>query len=232
VNSLYSQQGYSKVWICPRVGVTIPTGDYSGSLSDYYLGKAYGLKAGINFGVELSIPLPHMCLDLGVNYSTLGNSGSANTSSSDNIDLKQKLLIVNIGASYFPHLIHSDYFNPFFGINFLYTNIYGSVNFTGFQNVPDGSYDMQTDDRFGIGFKIGNDFQLGFGGGIEIELDYNIINAFGNNFNSGGNNGRIGSYQFLNDDKDPFYDAVDPNHPISKSRTISVIQLIFGFYIR
>jgi hypothetical protein len=217
--------------IQPTVGVTVPTSNYSGSLSDYYSGNAYGLKPGINYGLVFSLPIgiQHTILDLGVNYSTLENSGSVYFSN-DNIDLKQNLLTVYIGASYFPYPNQSDALHPYFGINFLYTNINGSVSFTQVQNVTDGSYDMSTDDRFGIGFKFGNSFSVGDRSGVEIEFDYNIINAFGKKFNSGGNSSRIGSYQSLNDDRDPFYSPGDIDHPISKSRMISVIQLTIGYY--
>jgi len=227
VSSLYSQ-----LFIQPTVGVTIPTADYSGSISDYYSGKAYGLKPGINFALVFSInpSIPHVNLDFGISYSVLKNSGSANPSSNGNIDLKQNLLTVFAGPIYYFLSNQSAALHPYFGISFLYTNIDGSVTFSRVQNVPDGSYDMKTDDRFGIGFMLGNDFPIGENNGITIEFDYNIINAFGKNFNNGGNTGRIGSYQSLNDDKDPFYSSGDPNHPISKSRSISVFQLNIGYY--
>ena len=46
--SLFSQVSFSAG---PTIGVTIPSGDYSGTTIDYYNGVKYGLGTGINFGV-------------------------------------------------------------------------------------------------------------------------------------------------------------------------------------
>jgi hypothetical protein len=225
---------FSQLWIQPVVGLTVPMSDYSGSIPDYYQGKSFGLSPGVNFGLCFSVNsgIPHLNLDFGVNYSILKNSGSsATTTLNDYIELKQNLLIIYAGPTYFflhtPH--QSNLLHPYFGVNLLYSNIFGSVTFARVQNVPDGSYDMQTADRLGIGFKIGNNFELGTGVGLEIEFSYNLINAFSKSY-SGGSSGRINTYQSLNDDRDPFYSPGSIEHPVSNSRSISVFQMNLGFY--
>ena len=224
---------FSQLWIQPVVGLTVPMSDYSGSITDYYQGKSFGLNPGVNFGLCFTINpgTAHLNIDFGANYSMLKNSGSALTTSGDYIDLKQNLLMIYVGPTYF--FLHtpnqSNLLHPYFGVNILYSNIFGSVTFARVQNVPDGSYDMQTADRLGIGFKIGNNFELGTGVGLGIEFSYNLINAFSKSY-SGGSSGRINSYQSLNDDRDPFYSPGSTEHPVSGNRSISVFQMNLGFY--
>jgi len=221
--SIYSQFG-----IRPSIGLSIPASDYSGTLSDYYSGKAYGLSSGLNLGLamELGTKVYGFTLVGSMNYSMLKSSGSPSPSSTGNIDLKQNLFTFTAGPTYYLPLAKDSKIEPYFGINLLYTFISGSVTFTGVKDITNGGYDMQTASRLGIGIKLGTQYNLAQYTFLNIEFNYNFINAFSKNY-GGGDAGRIGSYQSLNDDKDPSY-SPGSSHPIGQSRAISVFLLNMG----
>src|SRR5258706_9776368 len=72
--SVYSQAKFS---IGPELGLTMPTGDYSGSTIDYYNGTSYGLGSGINFGAVFKASLPLISVRVAANYVSLKNTGNS-----------------------------------------------------------------------------------------------------------------------------------------------------------
>src|ERR1051325_2230322 len=83
----------------PSVGVTIPSGDYSGTTLEYYSGTKFGLSTGINFGAVFKAKLPVITIKASLNYSSLKNSGNSEPGQGS-VDLKQNVLIIGIGPQF------------------------------------------------------------------------------------------------------------------------------------
>jgi opacity protein-like surface antigen len=226
---LYSQTGFS---IGPSVGVTIPSGDYSGTTVDYYNGAKYGLGSGVNFGVVFKARLPVLNIRAAVNYSSLSNSGNSETDRPQSfIEVKHNLLMLSAGPE-FKFNIPASSLTPYAGADLIFTSISGESRFDEAARVDDGTYTMNGSSRLGIGLGAGAEIAIGNKFGIDICLRYNLINLIGKKFEELPSDERVDSYVNLNDEQDPNY-SVDPNkHPINNSRSISTLQFNLAFLFR
>ncbi|HEY3252171.1 MAG TPA: outer membrane beta-barrel protein [Ignavibacteria bacterium] len=211
----------------PTVGMTLPSGDYSGTTIDYYNGTKYGLGSGVNFGAVLKAGFSVVTIKASLNFSSLSNSGNSEPGQGS-VNVKQKLFMIGIGPE-FGFSLKGSPVKPYAGIDLLFTSFSGETSFQGVSKVPSGTYSMSSSSRTGIGFGIGAEFSVAKKYALDLNIKYNMLNLMGKDFTGGPD--RINSYLALNDEKDPLYP--DDKHPIGSSRSISVIQFnlafLFGF---
>jgi opacity protein-like surface antigen len=228
-NTAYSQ----KFRLGPMIGLTAPTGDYSGTTMDYYAGTRYGMSSGINFGVLFKTGVGPFNLRVSGIYAPLNNSGQAEPSEGF-IDVKSDLLTFSVGPEFELTSIPAPV-KPYLGVDLLISSIGGRTTFSDVDFVPDGSFDMQSATRIGLGFGAGFEYGIGATGVLDVGIRYNLVNLFGKKFEDVNptETRRLDSYLSLNDDPDPLAGSPNSIHPISTSRSISVIQIdvayLFGF---
>ncbi|HEX2787530.1 MAG TPA: outer membrane beta-barrel protein [Ignavibacteria bacterium] len=227
-NTAYSQ----KFRLGPIIGLTAPTGDYSGTTMEYYAGTRYGMNSGVNFGALFKAGMGPFNLRVSATYAPLSNTGQAEPGEGF-IDVKSDLLSFSIGPEFELTSIPTS-IKPYLGADLLISSISGRTTFTDADFIPDGTYDMQSATRIGLG--LGGGFEYGLGTGVlDIGIRYNLINLFGKKFEDVNPTAtrRLDSYLSLNDDPDPLAGSPTSVHPISTSRSISVIQVnvsyLFGF---
>lgn len=228
----YSQLGIG-IKIGPTIGLTAPTSDYGGETTDFYNGTKYGLKSGVGFGGVAKVTFGPLNGRLSVNYSSLSNSGVADaTSNNSTVEVKNKILMFTIGTE-FGFGIPFSPVKPYAGIDILFSNFSGSVNFQGTPRVTSAERDITSASRTGLGFAVGS--EINFKNiTVDISLRYNLHNLFGKEYTVVTPENRTNAYTNLNDAGDPsFSNATNSDHPVADSRSISTIQLqlgiLFGF---
>jgi opacity protein-like surface antigen len=234
--ALFVQTGQSQIKFSlgPSLGLTLPTGDYSGTTIDYYNGAKYGLSSGINIGAVVKAKLPNIIrIRVAGNYSSLKNSGNSEPDKPESfVEVKQTVFMLSVGPE-FTFGVPKSMITPYAGIDLLMTSFSGETTFRGVSRVPSGTYSMSSATRLGIGIGGGVEISFAKVHAIDIGLRYNLMNLIGKKFEELPSDARVDSYVNLNDDQDANY-AVDPNeHPISNSRSISDFQInvafLFGF---
>ncbi|NOS83856.1 MAG: porin family protein [Ignavibacteria bacterium] len=225
----FSQVGFS---LGPSFGVTIPSGDYSGTTIDYYNGAKYGLGTGINFGVIFKANLPVLNIRAAINYSSLSNSGNSEADKPNSfVEVKQNLLMISVGPE-FRFNLPSSPVTPYGGADLIFSSIGGETKFQGVSRVETGTYSLNNSSRIGIGIGAGAEISFGKKYAIDLGIRYNLINLIGKKFEELPTDKREDSYVNLNDEQDPNY-SVDPNdHPINNSRSISTLQFNLAFLFR
>ncbi len=213
----------------PSLGITIPTGDYSGTTLDYYAGTKYGLSSGINFGAVFKAKFPILSLKVSLNYSPLKNTGNSEPGQGS-VEVKQNLFIIGIGPE-FSFNIPASPIKPYVGIDLLLTSFSGETTFQGVARVPSGTYSIASATRTGLGLGAGAEFSFGKKYALDFGIKYSLLNLMGKDFTGGSD--RINSYTSLNDASDPLYTASNDEHFIVSNRSISVLQFnlafLFGF---
>lgn len=218
-----------KISVGPSLGLTIPSGDYSGTTIDFYNGAKYGLGSGINFGVVFKAKLPVLRIRAAINYSSLSNSGNSETDKPNSfVEVKQSLLIFSAGPE-FGFNVPSSPITPYAGIDLLFSSLSGETSFQGVSRVPSGTYSMSGATRIGIGLGAGAEFHFGKKYSLDLGLRYNLINLLGKKFEELPSNERVDSYVNINDEQDPNYAADPDKHPIRTNRSISALQLNLAF---
>ena len=227
VSQSISQIKYS---IGPFIGVTIPTGDYSGTTIDYYEGIHYGLSSGIDIGALLKIKLPVLAIRISAGYSPLKNTGVAVIDHPDSyIEVKQSLFTISAGPE-FQFNIPQSPIKPYAGIDLLLTSFSGETTFINVPKVDPGTFSMSSTTRIGLGLGVGSEFGLGKKYSLDLGLRYNIHNLFGKTITS--SDSRVTSYLYLNDQADPLY-PIDPNHhPILSNRSISTLNIYLALLFK
>jgi opacity protein-like surface antigen len=225
----YQSFSQVKLSLGPSVGLTLPTGDYSGTTIDYYNGAKYGLSSGFNFGVIFKIGLPVLSIRTGINYSALSNSGNSEPDKPNSfVEIKHSMFMIFAGPE-FHFKIPSSPVLPYAGADLLFTSISGETQFQGVSRVETGTYDMNSASRLGVGIGAGIEYSFGKKYALDLGFRYNFINLIGKKFEELPSDKREDSYVNLNDEQDPNY-AVDPDkHPISNSRSISTFQVNLAF---
>ncbi|HRE39967.1 MAG TPA: outer membrane beta-barrel protein [Ignavibacteria bacterium] len=229
VLTLKSQSNAQNLYIGPTVGITAPTGDYSGTTMEYYSGTKYGLSTGFNIGALLKSNIGPFILRGSANYSFLNNSGSAEPNDGF-IEHKSNIFTLSAGPEFVLTSVPTS-IKPYLGADILLSFISGRSTFSSVDFVPDGTFDMQSAARLGLGFGAGFEYSLGAGNILDISIRYNLVNLIGKEFNdvTPSENRRLDSYLSLNDDRDP----VNPNdinrHPIGSSRSISTFQFNISY---
>lgn len=229
VQSINAQVGFS---VGPLVGMNAPSGDYGGTTIDYYNGVKYGLGTGINFGVLFKAKLPVLRIRAAITYSSLSNSGNSETDKPNSfVEVKQNLFMVSAGPE-FGFKIPASTILPYAGLDILFTSIGGETKFQGVARVNSGNtatYSLNSASRLGIGLGAGAEIKFGKKYALDLGIRYNLVNLLGKKFEELPSDKREDSYVNLNDDQDPNY-SVDPNdHPISNSRSISLLQVNLSF---
>lgn len=231
-HTAYSQLGIG-IKIGPSIGMTAPAGDYSGETTDFYNGTKYGLKSGVGFGGIAKITLGPLNGRVSVNYSSLSNNGKADaTSGPSTVEVKNKILMFTIGTE-FGFGIPFSPVKPYAGIDILFSNFSGSVNFQSTSQVPSGERDISSASRTGLGLAVGTEINFK-SVTVDLSLRYNLHNLFSKEYTGPNSTQRIDAYTSLNDAGDPNYsNAQNTNHPVAGNRSISTIQLqrgiLFGF---
>lgn len=225
INKSFSQSLY----LGPTVGITSPSGDYSGSTMEYYAGSKYGLSTGFNLGVLLKTNTGPFMLRGSANYSSLKNSGSAEPGDGF-IEHKSNIFTLSAGPEFY---LTSDPapLKPYLGADVLLSFISGRSTFSSVDFVPDGTFDMQSATRIGLGLGAGFEYSIGSGNILDVSIRYNFVNLIGKEFNDGtpSENRRLDSYLSLNDDKDPVNPSDINRHPIGTSRSINTFQINISY---
>jgi opacity protein-like surface antigen len=233
---LSSTVSYSqlKIVLGPTIGYTLPTGDYSGSTSDFYNGTKYGLGSNINFGAMGKLSLGPINFNLTAIYTPMSNTGVADlTKPNSTVEISQHLFTIGIGSQ-FSFGVPLSPVKPYIGFDILFSTISGSYKFQGDpSDVPSSIIDMSTATRTGLGIAAGLEFKL-MSTSLDLSLRYNMINLFSKSYEGSlTSSNREESYRFLNDAKDPNYTSGDKKHPIGSNRSITTVQLqlgiLFGF---
>lgn len=211
-----------------NLGATVPTGDYSGTMADFYSGTKYGLSTGFNIGGYASLITPIISGRVSLNYTHLKNDGNPPPSEGGGtIELTHNIFTIGIGPQYnIP--IPSSPVKPFIVAELLIISIGGETKFQGVSSVPSGTYTISSATRLGFGITGGLNYDFG-NYGISIQAKYNLLNLSGKEFKSDDPTKRISSYTNLNDEKDPLYTTGSNVHIIGTSRNISTLQLNVGF---
>lgn len=228
-----SVQSQISIKLGPQLGLTSPTMDYSGDAKDFYTGTKYGLRSGLHYGVMGKVQLGPLNGRLSLSYSSLDNNGPTGEPNST-VEIKNNLFMFTLGTE-FGFGIPMSPVKPYAGIDILFTTISGSFNFSGStpNGLSGGTKNIESASRTGLGFSIGSEIGFGRQFTLDLSLRYNLINLFGKEYTPSANNSKTDVYAFLNDAKDPNFNANDPKHPIANDRSITTIQinaaLLFGF---
>jgi opacity protein-like surface antigen len=218
----------------PMVGLTAPTGDYAGNTMEYYSGTKYGMNSGVNFGAIFKTGIGPFNLRISGSYAPLSNSGIAEPGEGF-IETKSDMLIFSAGPE-FDLAIPFSPIKPYLGVDLLFSSISGRTTFSDVDFIPDGTYDMQSATRVGLGFGAGLEYGIGASNVLDISFRYNLVNLFGKEYRDAtpSDTRRLDAYLSLNDDADPLAGTSPVSaHPITTSRSISVFQIdvafLFGF---
>jgi opacity protein-like surface antigen len=223
-------QSLLSLQIGPTAGVTVPTGDYSGTVNDFYNGTKYGMSTGANFGALAKINTPIISGKAFVAYTML--SSSDNLTVGGSMETKHHIVTFGIGPEYKLGLPMIP-FRPYFDAMLLVSSVSGSLTTKSIPQLPSNTYDFDTETRTGLSVGVGSEFTLSPQFNLDINVRYNIFNMIGKKFNQGQYQ-KIDSYNSLNDDADPL-SAVSTDHPVKSSRNMSAIQIsvsvLFGLGI-
>ena len=223
-------QSQVKFSLGPSLGLTLPTGDYSGTTIDYYNGVKYGLSSGVNFGAVVKVKLPNIIrIRIAGSIASLKNSGNSEPNSPESfVEVKQTVFMLSAGPE-FTFGVPKSMITPYAGIDLLMTSFSGESTFRGVSRVPSGTYSMSSAYRIGIGIGAGVEIAFAKVHAVDVGVRYNLMNLIGKKFVDLTSDERIDSYVNLNDDQDPNY-AVNPDkHPVSNSRSISDFQINVAF---
>jgi hypothetical protein len=117
--------------------------------------------------------------------------------------------------------------SPYLGIDFLISSFTGETIFTNVSLVENGTYEMASATRTGLGFGAGVKIGLGKKYSMDVNIRYNLHNLFGKSYTGGDQ--RSSSYTSLNDEADPSSSADPINHPIAEDRSVETVQFNLAF---
>lgn len=209
--------------IGPNIGIATPTGDFAGSVNDFYLGTKYGLKTGFNIGGSAKLNLLLLSGRIDLNYSFVSNNGNL-TSSNGSVDTKQNIFSLGIGPEY-KLAIPMSPIKPYASVELLFSTISGETTFHGAAQVSSNTLKLASVTRTGVSLILGSEIDFK-AWALDLNVRYNVHNLFGKKFDPYHNSDRTNSYTALNDDGDPNYDG--STHPISTSRSITTVMLNVG----
>jgi hypothetical protein len=212
-------------------GVTLPTAEYAGSITDFYDGTKYGFGSGFNLHAKARLGLIGWRFTGEVDYSSLSRKGDIGQGLG-NADISQKVLAFRVGPEFYLGVPLAPV-TPYIGANVALNNLSGQVQFQGVSKVPSGTYDVTSATRIGFGFNGGLLFNLGTFTSLDLGFSYDMLNATGKSWTVGSSSTtqRLDSYQALNDAKDPIYRAGDDKHFIGSTRNINEFQVTATFMV-
>jgi hypothetical protein len=213
-------------------GMVSPLADYSGSTTDYYSGKNYGLSSGYNLHMKARLGLLALNVFAQIDYSSLSNEGESEPGKGK-VELIQNVLSIKAGPEFslgLPLIPIKPYLNVFI----LFNSFGGETKFNGVAKVPSGTYKLEPASRIGAGGGFGAIINLGPMTKLDLSIQYNMLNLFGKTWEDANpaKDQRLDSYLSLNDEKDPLINLDGNEHFISTARTINTLQitaaLMFG----
>ncbi len=204
-------------------GYSIPSGDYGGTVSDFYKGTKYGMKSGVNFHGKARVGILFLNAFGEVGYSTFSGDGNI-LPGNGTIKNSQKIVSIKLGPE-FPINIPLSPITPYVQ-GFVALNTFsGEVEFKGVAGVPTSKKDLASASRVGLGAGVGVMFSLG-GLKLDANIQYHLLNIAGKEYkiDNATSHTLLDNYTNLNDDKD-ILAGTTPDHFISNSRAISAIEL-------
>ena len=183
-----AQVGFS---IGPNIGIASPTGNYSGTVDDFYNGSKYGLGTGVNIGLCAKVYVLFISGRADISYSWLKNSGNL-ASSNGSAVTKQNVFTFGIGPEY-SISIHMSPIKPYASIELLFSTFSGESTFSGVSGVQSSTITLSSASRTGIGLIAGAEFKLA-AFSLDLNVRYSLLNLLGKTFNSYGYNDRTNSY--------------------------------------
>lgn len=205
------------------LGYSVPTGDYGGSVADFYNGTKYGMKSGINFHGKARVGILFLNAFGEVGYTTFSGDGDISQSGAGTVKNSQKIISMKIGPEFpinIPLSPITPYVQGFVSLN----SFSGDVEFTGTSVVPAGKSDLASATRIGLGGGVGVMFSLG-GLKLDANIQYHLLNLAGKEYKIENvtSHTLLDNYTSLNDDKDALA-GTTTDHFISNSRGISAIE--------
>lgn len=204
------------------LGYSIPTGDYGGSVTDFYNGTKYGMKSGINFHGKARVGILFLNAFGEVGYTIFSGDGDVQ-SGGGTIKNSQKIISMKIGPE-FPIKIPLSPITPYVQ-GFVALNTFsGDVEFTNVTGVSNGKKDLASAIRLGLGAGVGVMFSLG-GLKLDANIQYHLLNLAGKEYKIDNvtSHTLLDNYTSLNDDKDPLA-GTTTTHIISNSRGITAME--------
>jgi opacity protein-like surface antigen len=205
------------------IGYSVPTGDYTGSTTDYYAGTKYGMSSGFNLHAKARLGLLFINAFGELDYTSFSSGKGDAEPGQGTVDVSNKIVSIKIGPE-FPISIPMSPISPYLQGFVSFNSISGNVEFQGVSNVPSGSYDIASATRVGIGAGAGVTFTVG-GLKLDANIQYHLINLTGKEYKieTVTSHERLDNYTSLNDSKDPAYNAT-VGHFIADDRGISAIE--------
>jgi len=212
-------------------GYVIPSGDYGGSIQDFYLGTKYGLSSGYNFHLKAKASVFTFAVKGEIEYSSFSNKEEWEPDKEE--EVMQKILSFKVGPEYrfdIPLMPFTPYADAYVSLN----SISGSFQFKSRPDgLPSDKIDMESTTRIGLGFGGGAEITIGPMMFLDLGIHYNLVNLLGKEYKTLDNANRIDAYKYLNDDKDPFYGVDEDENIVSDSRSINNLQftatILIGF---
>ncbi len=213
-------------------GMVSPLADYSGSTSEFYSGKNYGLSSGYILHAKARLGLLAINVFAQIDYSSLSNEGESEPGKGK-VELSQNVISIKAGPEFslgLPLIPIKPYLNAFISFN----SFSGETKFNGVAKVPSGTHKLEPASRIGAGGGIGAIINFGPMMRLDLGIQYNMLNLFGKTWEDANpaKDQRLDSYLSLNDEKDPSINMGGDEHFISTARTINTLQitatLMFG----
>lgn len=212
-------------------GYVVPSGDYGGTIQEYYTGTKYGMSNGFNLHLKAKASILTFAAKAEIDYATFSNKEEWETGKEEEIN--HNILSLRLGPEFrfdIPLSPITPYIDAYISLN----TISGSFQFKSRPNgLPSDKRDMESATRIGVGFGGGAELSLGPFMFLDLGIHYNMVNLVGKEFKASTNQNRIDSYKYLNDEKDPLNSANSDVHIISDARAINNLQftltVLFGF---
>lgn len=212
-------------------GYVTPSGDYGGSIQDFYLGTKYGLSSGYNLHLKAKASILTFAAKAEIDYSSFSNTEEWQPGKEE--EVIQKILSFRVGPEFrfdIPLFPITPYIDAYVSLN----TISGSFQFKSRPDgLPSDKIDIESASRIGLGFGGGAEISIVPMMFLDLGIHYNLVNALGKEYKTVVNANRIDAYKYLNDDKDPLYSVSSDEHIISDSRAINNLQftltVLFGF---
>lgn len=230
---LFTSTGISQISVKVGAGggYVTPSGDYGGTIQEFYTGTKYGLSSGYNFHLKAKTAILSLAVKAEIDYSAFSNKEEWEPGKEEEVN--QNILSFRVGPEFrfdIPLSPITPYIDAYISLN----TITGSFTFKSRPDgLPSSKQDMESATRIGAGFGGGAELSIGPMMFLDLGIHYNMVNLLGKEFKATTNPNRIDSYKSLNDEKDPLYAVNNDKHIISDSRAINNLQftltVLFGF---
>ncbi|MGD8778529.1 MAG: outer membrane beta-barrel protein [Ignavibacteria bacterium] len=172
------------------VGYVVPSGDLGGDISSMD-SENYGMDEGINLHAKARVGLLNLMAVGEVSYSMLSDKGTIGSVKYEN---SINIFSLKVGPEFHLNLPLLP-IGPYVGANLQLNSFSGDTEISGMSSSVDGTYDMETATRYGIGVNGGVILKTG-GLKIDLNIGYNMLNVFGKEYIEDGS-----AKLYLNDDE-------------------------------